>query len=84
MIFVDTGFLLATLNPRDELFSRAQSWARVIRAPLITTEYVLCELVNALSAPSDRQKAHAAVPEIRSSGCWELIHANEVLFSQGL
>ncbi len=26
MIFVDTSFLLALLNPRDDLHSRAQAW----------------------------------------------------------
>lgn len=84
MIFVDTGYLLATLNPRDELFARAQHWARSVREPLITTEYVLCEMVNFLSAPHDRNKAHAAVSEILSSGFWEVVHANRAIFSQGL
>jgi predicted nucleic acid-binding protein len=72
MIFVDTGYLLAALNPRDELFGRAQIWAQAVREPLITTEYVICELVNSLSAPNDRLKAHAVVAEIRSSTSWEL------------
>lgn len=84
MIFVDTGYLLATLNPRDELFARAQRWAHSVREPLITTEYVLCETVNSLSEPRDRKKAHAAVSEILSSDSWEFVRANQTLFSQGL
>lgn len=38
MIFVDTRFLLAVLNPRDTLHSRAQAWAEVIMEPLLVTE----------------------------------------------
>lgn len=30
MIFVDTSFLLALLNPRDDLHSRAQAWAAIV------------------------------------------------------
>jgi predicted nucleic acid-binding protein len=56
MIFVDTGYLLALLSPRDELFERAQRWANSVHEPLMTTEYVLLELANALSAPIDRPK----------------------------
>ncbi len=84
MIFVDTGYLLALLNPRDELFDRAQQWAASIHEPLITTEYVLWELVNTFSAPIDRPKAHAAIAEIRSSPDWELVDASPDLFSGGL
>jgi predicted nucleic acid-binding protein len=84
MIFVDTGYLLAVLNPRDELFERAQSWATAVHEPLVTTEYILWELVNSLSAPADRLKVHAAVAEISTSEGWQLIHATPELFSEGL
>jgi predicted nucleic acid-binding protein len=84
VIFVDTGYLLALLNPRDALFERAQQWAAAVNEPLVTTEYVLWELVNTFSDPRDRPKAHAAVAEIIASTTWELIHATPDLFSQGL
>ena len=84
MIFVDTGYLLAVLNPRDELFERAQRWAATIDERLITTEYVLWELVNSFSDPVDRPKAHAAIDEIRSSASWKLVYATPELFSDGL
>ena len=84
MIFVDTGYLLAVLSPRDNLFERAQNWAQAVREPLITTEYVLIETVNALSAPVDRSKAHAAIAHIRASRDWDLVWANQQLFLEGL
>lgn len=84
MIFVDTGYLLAVLSPGDELFERAQRWAAAVDERLITTEYVLLELVNAMSDPADRAKAHAAVAEIRASTGWELIEGSRELFSDAL
>jgi predicted nucleic acid-binding protein len=84
MIFVDTGYLLALLSPGDELFERAQHWASSVHEPLITTEYILVELLNSLSAPIDRPKVHAAVAEIRSSESWELVYATPELFAEGL
>jgi predicted nucleic acid-binding protein len=84
MIFVDAGYFLAVLNPRDELFDRAQLWASAIHEPLVTTEYVLWELVNSLSAPIDRPKAHAAITEVRSSENWEIVYATTELFSESL
>jgi predicted nucleic acid-binding protein len=85
MIFVDTGYLLAVLNPRDELYARAQAWSAAIQERLITTEYVVWELVNSLSDPVDRPKAHTAVAEVLSSSeSWELVYATPQLFSEGL
>lgn len=71
MILVDAGYLLAILLPRDELHPQALAWADVVNEPLVVTEYVLCEVVNSLSAPRDRPKVHAALDEIgRSTRAW--------------
>jgi uncharacterized protein len=84
MIFVDTSFLLAVLNPRDALHSRAQAWAEVIAEPLLVTEYVIWELVNALSMPADRPKVHAAIQEIQTASEWEWVPATPERFSAGM
>jgi predicted nucleic acid-binding protein len=84
VILVDTGYLLAVLNPGDQLFERAQRWAAAVNEPLVTTEYVLWELVNSLSDPVDRPKVHAAIDQIRSTADWELLPATPELLSGGL
>lgn len=84
MIFVDTGYLLAILSPRDELHQRALAWAAVLNEPLVVTEYVLWEMVNGLSGPADRPKAHQAVDEIRNAPVWDLVSASLDLFQSGL
>jgi hypothetical protein len=84
MIFVDTSFLLAVLNPRDVLHSRARAWAEVITEPLLVTEYVAWESVNALSMPADRPKIHAALQEIQTTPEWEWVSASPLLFTMGM
>jgi hypothetical protein len=84
MIFVDTSFLLAVLNPRDKLHPRAQAWAAVIVEPLLVTEYVIWEMMNGLSLPADRPKAHLAAQEIQTSSDWEWVPATSPLFMAGM
>ena len=84
MIFVDTSFLLAVLNPRDTLYLCAQTWAALIAEPLLVTEYVVWEMVNSLSLPVDRPKAHLAVQEIQTASDWEWVPASNPLFIAGM
>lgn len=84
MIFFDTSFLLALLNPRDDLHSRAQAWAAAIVEPLLVTEYVIWEMVNGLSMPADRPKVHSAVQEIQTASDWKWVPAANVLFEAGM
>ena len=84
MIFVDTSFLLAVLNPRDSLHSRAQAWAEMITELLLITEYVIWELVNGLSMPADCPKVYSAVQEVQTAPEWEWIPASPSLFESGM
>lgn len=84
MIFVDTGYLIALVRPRDSLYQRAQAWAQAVAEPLLVTEQVLWETVNGLSMPLDRPKAHAIIARLRSAQDCELIAASEPLLNEGL
>ena len=84
MIFADSGYLLALFHRRDELHTRAQAWARTLNEPLIVTEYVLCECVDAFSRPSSRSTAHALVDVVTSSDDFQVIGASPLLFQAGL
>jgi predicted nucleic acid-binding protein len=64
MIFVDSGFFLALVRPRDSLYQRAQAWAQAIQEPLAVTEYVLLETANPLSSTLDRPKFHTLLARI--------------------
>jgi hypothetical protein len=84
MIFVDTSFLLVVLNPRDTLHPRAQARAASIVESLLVTEYVVWEMMNGLSLPADRPKAHLAVQEIQTASDWEWVPASTPLFAAGM
>lgn len=84
MILVDTSYLIALFDARDALHRRALAWSEAVNTPLLVTEYVLWETVNAFSHPADRPKAHALVAHVRSEPGHELVQASERLFEQSL
>jgi predicted nucleic acid-binding protein len=84
MIFVDSGFLIALAKPRDALHRRAKAWTASINESVLLTEYVLCEIVDALSPPLDRPKAHSLISEFAANPDSRLIGANSELFHAGL
>jgi|SRR5216684_4522901 len=84
MIFLDTGFFLAISQPKDQLHSRASAWAKVINDPLLLTEYVIWETVNALSNPEDRVKAHQLIKYIQSAKNYTIVPASQELLHSGM
>jgi len=48
-MFLDTSFLLALALTDDEHHSRAVTWQQAVTGKLLTTEYVLVELIDALA-----------------------------------
>lgn len=84
MIFVDSGYLIALLTPRDHLHMRAAAWTRTITESLLVSEYVIWECVNWFSAPVDRAKIHSAIDAIHEDARWNVIAATNELFFSGM
>jgi hypothetical protein len=84
MIFLDTNYFLALVNPRDYLHQQAQAWAQVLTEPLLVTEYVLLEVFNTLSALRDRPKAHAILVQLDAASDCERVSASAELFQAGV
>lgn len=84
MILIDTSDFLALLQPRDSLHERAKAWARAIREPVVVTEYVLWETVNALSAPVDRPKVGSMLSLVRNDPTAIWLPASSDLLDAGL
>ena len=49
--FADTYFFLALLSEDDEAHDQALALNQSVRAPLVTTGWVLTEVADALAAP---------------------------------
>jgi uncharacterized protein len=84
-IFLDTSFLLALVLLDDEYHQRAIEWQKHIHQPLLTTEYVLVELADALCANADlRDVARKTIEMLRSDATVRIVSASANLFDQGL
>ena len=53
-VFADTSYFLAFLGEKDQYHERAMAWTRAVRAPVVTTEYVVIEVGNSLTKGDDR------------------------------
>lgn len=84
MILLDTSYVLALVNPRDQWHSLAMAWSKAVAERLLTTEYILWESVNFLSSPADRSKAKAVAEYLRTDAAIEFIAAMPHLLDDGL
>jgi predicted nucleic acid-binding protein len=84
VIFVDTAFLLASLDPCDALHAVARARAALIRERLLVTEHVLWETLNFVASTANRAKGEFLVREIVTSPHFEVVPASPELFSRGL
>jgi len=85
--FVDTVAWIALVNTRDSLHEKAKEVFANLRKQnyeFVTTEFVLLEFANALSAPEFREKAAIFIEGLRELPNVEIISASSKLFSIGL
>ncbi len=54
VIFADTFFFVAAINPRDSAHVRAIAFSDQFQGRLVTTEWIVSELANALAAGRNR------------------------------
>ena len=57
MIFVDTSAWFAAFVPNDRHYADADAWLEQNAEPLVTTDYVLDELLTLLSCRGEHQRA---------------------------
>lgn len=75
-MFVDTAALIALLNQVDELHRRAVSIQLELTrsgTPLVTSEWVLAEFLNAMARPPLRARASRVVDRLRNSARTEVV-----------
>jgi predicted nucleic acid-binding protein len=81
VVFADTGYWTAVLNPRDTLHAKAnQVSASLGKVRILTTEMVLDELLTALSAVPLRSSAIKGVEAIRSNPNVEVVPQTSLQF----
>ena len=82
VVFADTGYWEAVLNPNDKLHTKAQEASAALgKVRLLTTEMVLSELLAALSKVPVRPFAIRGVEAIRSNPNVEVVPQTSLQFS---
>lgn len=82
-LFVDTGFYLALLSPRDVWHTRAVELSHQIHQPLVLTDLTLVELGNACSSLRDRGLYAQLVHRLQSDSEVRIIELTRGLFQRG-
>ncbi len=82
--FVDASFLIALLRKGDALHQRATVWQTAMKGSLLTTDYVLVEVMDALSAPLLRLAAASSVAVLRRRPVMRIVPATTALLDDGL
>jgi predicted nucleic acid-binding protein len=86
-LFIDTSYVYAFISPRDQWHGKAVEWQeRVVseNRSLITTEFVLAEIADGLSAINYRQAALGVIRILQNNPFVRLIPASSDLFQQAL
>lgn len=81
-IFADTAFFLALVNARDHLHPQAVALNAHPPGPMLTTEWVLMELGDALAIPSGRTRFVRLVAALRAQSDVEIVPASPALFAR--
>jgi predicted nucleic acid-binding protein len=85
-VLVDTAAWIALVNSRDELHSRAEQIMAELRrsnSALLTTEFVLLEVANALCTSAWRVKAVKLIDGFRSVSNLRIVPADTMLLAEG-
>jgi predicted nucleic acid-binding protein len=85
-VFVDTAAWIALINSSDDLHTRARQQMSTLREQrmfLVTTEFVLLEVADALSEPERRAKTVAFIDGLRRLAVLQILPASSGLFAAG-
>ena len=85
MIFIDTGAWFALLAEDDEDHHAAVTWRRANKKKrLVTTDYVVAELLNLMNARRQKQRVKKVVSELRGKRQASLERVQEEDFEKAL
>jgi predicted nucleic acid-binding protein len=82
--FADTFYFVARLNRRDQHHERVLRFSRDFRAHLLTSDWVLMEVADALAGSSCRGRMRDFVHHLRRSPACEIIAASPELLDRAL
>jgi predicted nucleic acid-binding protein len=82
-LFADSYALIAWLNPRDNAHPLVAAYLEGFTGRLLTTEWVLMELADALAAPESRSTVAAFLQAVRSDSMFEIVGYLPAVYQSG-
>ncbi len=82
--FIDTSFLIALVRRKDALHERASALQANQKGPLLTTEFVLLEFLDALCSPPLRSVSMETVAVLRQAIAVRIEAATSELIAEGM
>ena len=82
-VFADTFALIAWLNPRDDAHAVVSAYLDGFTGRLVTTEWVLVELADALSAPEARLTAADFLKAVRADALFDVVGYVPTVYQAG-
>jgi predicted nucleic acid-binding protein len=83
IVFTDTFALIAWLNPRDDAHAIVAAYLDGFTGRLVTTEWVLMEVADALSAPEARTTAAAFLQAVRADPLFDVVGYVPAVYQAG-
>ena len=83
-VFADTWYYVAALCETDPFHSAVVAWSRTYHRPVVTTAWVVAEVLNAMSAPHRRLAAHRTITELYTAEGVTVIPADTRWLTRGL
>ncbi len=82
-LFGDTEYFIALVNPEDQFHDQAVALTKRPPGPLLTTEFVLTEVGDALSQPIDRRQFQHLLALLQQQRDVEIMPASSHWFRSG-
>jgi predicted nucleic acid-binding protein len=82
-VFADSFVLIAWLNPRDSAHPAVAAYLDQFTGRLVTTEWVLMEVADALSAPHARATAVAFLKAVRADPLFDVVGYGDDVYQAG-
>lgn len=86
-LFLDTAYIYGLFNTRDQWHQKAVEWQKKVaneNCPLLTTEFILTEIANGLSAFKFRQEASNIIRLLQEEDSVQIVPATSEYFESGL
>jgi len=84
VVFADAFYFVARLNRRDQHHDKVVEFSRDFRAHLLTTDWILMEVADALATSDVRPRVVEFILYVRRSPACEVIPADGEFFDRAL